>query len=83
MILLTIALLITFYSAQQLWGSYTAITTTELLLFICNISSSLLVAFAAGYNLKLTRALNHPSINDEDAFFTRLNEGIIVFRTQL
>lgn len=72
MILLTIAILITFYSAQQLWGLYTAITTTELLLFICNISSSLLVAFAAGYHLKLTRALNNPSIDDEDAFFHSL-----------
>ena len=72
MILLTTALVISFYSLQQLWVSYSAISTTELLLLLCNISSSLLLAFAAGYNLKLSRALNHPPIDDEDAFFHSL-----------
>lgn len=72
MILLTTALIIAFYSLQQLWVSYSAISTTELLLFLCNISSSLLLAFAAAYNLKLSSALSHPSIDDEDAFFHSL-----------
>lgn len=72
MILLTIALLISFYCVQQLWLSYSIISTTELLLFLCNISSSLLLVFAVGYNLKLSRALNHPSTDDEDTFFHSL-----------
>ena len=72
MILLSTALIITFYSLQQLWVSYSTISTTELLLFLCNISSGLLLAFAAAYNLKLSRALSHPSTNDEDAFFHSL-----------
>ncbi|MGN7479204.1 hypothetical protein ACTHOQ_15270 [Solibacillus silvestris] len=72
MILLTTALIITFYSLQQLWVSYSVISTTELLLFLCNISSGLLLAFAASYNLKVSRALSYPSTDDEDIFFHSL-----------
>ncbi|BAK16350.1 hypothetical protein SSIL_1927 [Solibacillus silvestris StLB046] len=69
MILLTTALIITIYSLQQLWVSHSVISTTETLLFLCNISSGLLLVFAATYNIKISRALSHSPTDNEDTFF--------------
>ncbi|MGE7981585.1 hypothetical protein [Solibacillus sp. NPDC093137] len=72
MILLTSALIITIYSLQQLWVSHSVISTTETLLFLCNISSGFLLVFAATYNIKISRALSYPSTDNEDTFFDSL-----------
>lgn len=74
MILIAITLVLTFYNLQQLWVSYSIISTTELLLSICNISSGLLLAFAAIYHLKILRTLDQPFADDEDDFIHTLEQ---------
>ena len=72
MILFIISLVVSFYSLKQLWVSHSIISTTEILLLLCNIGSSLLLVFAVGYNIRLSRKLNLSTADDEDDFFHSL-----------
>lgn len=73
MILFIISALITFYSAQLLWHSYTLASIEEISLLVCNIICGLFLMIAARYKRTIERSLSNAATNiDEDLYYNTL-----------